>query len=91
MKCFNSNGSPYWGDITYIPLGEHNYNELIKITIFINNRGVQAYYKQKNNPIKIETSGNNHAGFIFKDAINKSPVLINETDIILSVLKIFTK
>ena len=91
LKFFNSNGTPYWGDMTYIPLGEHNYDELIKITVFINDMGVQAYYKSGDNPISIETSGNNHNGFIFENSSNKPPILINQEDINISVLKVFTK
>ena len=79
LKCYNREGYDYWPECSYVPLGTHNVNKIIKLTIKINNMGIQAHMNDPENSgtVLTESSGTNK-GFIF-DSLNEEPDIIAET------------
>lgn len=92
LKAYDYYGNDYWNDCSYIPIGEHNINRLINITLFINDKGIMIYYNNEDDTIiKTESSGDNNTGFVFNDCKIRPTINTSfETTEIIS-LKLFAK
>lgn len=70
LKCFNEDGDPFWPKCPYIALGEHDVNQVIKLSIHVNKDGIKANMNDKNNTGKIITeSSKKNKGYIFEKLI----------------------
>jgi len=90
LKMYNNDGSDYWPNCSYIPLGTHPINKLIKLMIYINNTGIMVKYNNENDTTVItETSGQNHTGFIFENVESLPVIDVCEDSVEIISLKLF--